>query len=476
MLLGAACSVPLAPGYRIVNQSREVKFIPGVTPGLRVESQYALQNSGTTDLSFIDVNLPEARFYGTNDVNATIDGRMVSLVPLPEEYQPSSPNARRIEFDPVWKRRERRDLAISYVFVSPADSGSRITAGAEDFHLSSRGWSPMPQAPRHFLSPYPIRPNHVGYTVRVPSDFMVLGRGKLSGQKQAGEETVYRFELRKDDLTPFVVAGKYVTTASGHEAAEPVFWTFQPLNDDPQPALTKIAAAWDLLTKDFGQLDRNIRAPHIVESSGLRDRSTADEDSAAVAFPGGALVGSATFALGIESDAFLAAATHALAHNWFGDQVFFTPDAALGMGEGLPAYATIVIDESEKGETGRRQRIIEYLNRYDKLRTQEKETPLGVTMRTDPPAQQRIALSKAPLFYIALEDVCGEAPVRGGLKQMVTLLRGQQTSYDALRSTLEQFCGKDLAPIFRVWLNDSGVPADFRSRYGGAQANAGAQP
>jgi hypothetical protein len=48
---------------------------------------------------------------------------------------------------------------------------------------------------------------------------------------------------------------------------------------------------------------------------------------------------------------------------------------------------------------------------------------------------------------------------------MVTLLRGQETSYDALRSALEHSSGKNLAEPFRVWLNDKGIPADFRSRY-----------
>ena len=110
--------------------------------------------------------------------------------------------------------------------------------------------------------------------------------------------------------------------------------------------------------------------------------------------------------------------------------------------------------------------MIQYLNEYDEARKEAAETPLGVTMMNDPPAQRRLALAKAPLFFVALEDACGEEPMRNGLKQMVTLLRGQETSYDALRSALEQSCGKNLAEPFRVWLNDKGIPPDFRARYG----------
>jgi aminopeptidase N len=48
---------------------------------------------------------------------------------------------------------------------------------------------------------------------------------------------------------------------------------------------------------------------------------------------------------------------------------------------------------------------------------------------------------------------------------MVTLLRGQQASYDSLRSALEASTGKNLAELFRIWLNEKGMPAEFRDRY-----------
>ena len=469
LLFDAACSVPLAPGYGILKESREVRFVGSDTPQLHVDSRYTLENYGTADLSFIGVKLPDDKSYGLKGLHIEVDGREISLERL--SVQDQSPSAQRIAFDPNWKVRETRELVIEYAFVSPEDSGERITLGPDDFHLSSRGWAPALQPPSHFLSPSPRRPPRVRYTVRVPSTFLVLARGARAGRKQEGDETIHRFELRKNDLTPFVVAGKYVASAPENKSPSAIFWTFHPLKDDPQPALARIDAAWSALEKDFGQLDKNIRAPHIVESSTLRHHATGESGPAAAAFPGGALVNSEALALGIGSDGFLEGVTHALAHNWFGDEVFFAPDAALGMGEGLPEYATIVVEESEKGEAGRRRRILEYLNEYDNLRNNAKETPLGVTLMTDPIEQRRIALAKAPLLYIALEDFGGEEPVRSGLRKMVTVLRGQETSYDALRSALEESTGKNLAELFRVWLNDKDVPADFRARYESPAAN-----
>ena len=74
-----------------------------------------------------------------------------------------------------------------------------------------------------------------------------------------------------------------------------------------------------------------------------------------------------------------------------------------------------------------------------------QEAPLGVTTATDPPGRRRIALAKAPLFFVALEDTCGERLMREGLKRMVSSLRGQEVTYGTLRSALEQSSGKNLA-------------------------------
>ncbi len=300
----------------------------------------------------------------------------------------------------------------------------------------------------------------------MPSNFLVLARGTLAGRKQQGNETEYRFALRKDDLAAFIVAGHYVASSpDSNKETGPIFWTFQPLKENPAPAIERISSAWDVLAKSFGTLDKHILSPHIVESTNLTDHVTGESGAAAVPFPGGALVNAEALALGINSDDFIERVTHALAHNWFGDEVFFAPDAAVGMGEGLPEYATVVVEEALKGEPGRRERAIRYLTIYDEAAKEAKETPLGVTMMSDPLAQRRIAVAKAPLFFVALEDMCGEEPMRRGLRQMVTLLRGQETSYDALRATLEESCGKNLARPFRIWLNDSGIPSYFRAGY-----------
>jgi hypothetical protein len=465
VLCACSCAVPLAPGYRILKESREVHFVPGQTPELRIHVDYKLVNSGNSDLKFVDAIFPEEEAFGRKNLRVEVDGREASLESLPPEYQQDEPNALRIALDPTWKRKQTRNLTIEYSFSEPRSPGTRITLGDDNFHLGSRGWFPQLQPPKHLLAPYPRRPDRSVYSVRVPAGFVVLGRGTAKGQRKDGGEIEYRFELRKGDLAPYVVAGRYVAWPAKPDSHTPIFWTLRPLKEDPGPAAEQIMAAWKALEKDFGPLGKNTRVPHIVEAPELRWHFAGEEGPAAAAFPEGALVNSAAFALGTGSERFLEIATHALAHDWFGDEMYPSADAALGMGEGLPEYATIVVDEERNGAAARRQRVIEYVRRYDEARKYATETPLGITTLHDPVAQRRIALAKAPLFFVALEDACGAAPVRSGLAHLVSLLRGQEVDYNDLRAALEQSTGKKLGELFRVWLNHKGIPGDFRNRY-----------
>lgn len=466
LLCGYSCDAPLAPGYRALKESDQIRFVPNDPPALQIAAQYKFENSGTADLTFIDVVLPNRNPFGRQDLQVTVNGSQMAPSALSQPDQESQPNLLRIPFDPPWAPKQTRDISIEYAFRSPANRGPRVTLDKDGFHLGSREWFPQFQPPKHLMAGAPSRPDRTDYTIRVPADFLVLARGTPKRKKMAGSEIEYRFELSKDDLPPYIVAGRYMQWPAGLNSQSAVFWTIQPLKGDPAPAEQEITSAWRTLENAFGPLDKNIAAPHIVESAQLR-RSAQDEEgpAAAAPFPGGAIVNPAALDLGVDGSQFLDMVSRALAHNWFGDELAPTPDAALGIGEGLPEYATIVIEEARNGPAARRDRILRYLRRYEEARKQANETPLGLTMMTDPIAQRRIALAKAPLFYIELEDICGEAPMRSGLAHLVALLRGEELGYDDLRSALEQATNRNLAGPFRVWLNEKGIPQDFLDRY-----------
>ncbi len=440
-------------------------FVGGRSPGLRIRGNFTLQNIGNGELKFIDVAFPDEKVFGRRNLHARLDGRDATLSKLPEEYQHDAPNTLRMALEPAWEHKQKRELVIEYTLSSPEDSGARITIAESGFHLGFRGWFSVLQPPKHVLAPFPKRPDKTIVAIRVPQDFLVLSRGTPAGQKQEGGDVEHRFLLRQDDLAPYVVAGRYTQSFPRGKSNSAIFWTLAPLREDPTAAGDRIAAAWNVLQTDFGPLDRNIRVPRVVECADLRAHIVGEEGPAAASFPGGALVNSEALALGISSEAFPEKVTHALAHNWFGNELYPTSDAAIGMGEGLPDYATIVIDEARNGSAARQQRVSGLLRAYDNALKQAAEKPLGVTTMLDPPEQRRIALAKAPLFFIALEDAYGEAPVRAGLNRMLTLLRGREVGYDDLRAALEESTGKNLAELFRIWLYGKGIPKVFRERY-----------
>ncbi len=265
LLCATSCTVPLAPGYQIVKESRDVRFSPGPPPELRIRTNYTLRNSGLSDLASIDVIFPDEKIYGRTNLHVEWNGHEVTPEKLPAEYEAENPDTLRLPCNPPWARREQRSLQIDYSFVAPAVQGASITLGAANFHLSSRGWAPLPQPPNRVLAPYPERPPKTYYTVRVPENFVVLGGGTAAGRKKDEGGTEYRFELRKGDLPAYVVAGRYVDSSSRVKSADKtdvVFWTLQPLQQDPSAAAQRIAAAWSALQKDFGPLDKNyLRAP-----------------------------------------------------------------------------------------------------------------------------------------------------------------------------------------------------------------------
>lgn len=456
----------------------------GSPPEIDVRVSYLLQNSGTINLSFIDVIFPDEKLYGRKNVHVEVDGRDIMPSKLPADLQQESPNALRIPLDPVWERKQNRSVKIDYAFSSPSDEGARITLGSDNFHLSSRGWLPLPQPPKRVLAPYPVRPLKTMYSVSVPHNFLVLARGAAVGRKKNAGEIEYRYQLRKGDLPPFFVAGRYVESSAGRSGSLVSFWSLQPMmGDSAATAAQRIAAAWSTLQKDFGPLDKALTGPHVVEAPELgADKGGSDDrdKNSVVAFPGGALVRTNIWAGGLWNDELLLKINEALARSWFGEQMYPAPNAVIGLGEGLPNYATIVIAEATGGESARRERVIEFLRAYEAAVKQGAGTSIAeksitVTMPYDPVLQCRIARAKATLFFIALEDAYGEEPVRRALGEVVSLLRDQPVGYQDIRSALEQSTGKNLAEPFRTWLYNTGIPKDFHDRYLPASAKISSQ-
>ncbi|HEY0702936.1 MAG TPA: hypothetical protein VGD60_09235 [Candidatus Acidoferrales bacterium] len=468
LFLAPSCTVPLAPGYQILKQTFDVNFVSNPSPEIRVHNVYTLRNSGTAPLDFIDVVFPDEKLYGRTSLHVALDGRAVEPASLPAEYQPGSPGAVRLSSGSSWPQKDSRELVVDYTLAALGSSGVNFALTAENFFLGTQGWLPVFLPPNHILASAPVRPDKMEYTVCLPNDFMVLARGSSAGRKQNGADTTYRFALNKDDLAPYVVAGRYSASSGSAKSEAAIFWTSQLLPASAAAAAQRFAAAWTTLQKNFGQLDKRATVPYIVEAPALTSPTSGTSTSAFAGFPGGVLVNSAALALGTDNREFVESVERSLAITWFGDAMRPAPAASIALGEGLPAYAAVVIDEASGGSDARTKDIAGLLHDYDQGR-QPKNVPeksVLATLATDPLEQRRAARAKAALLFVALEDAYGPTPVRAGLAQAVQLLRGKDVTVNDVRAAIEFTTKANLAEPFRAWLYNPGIPAAFRARYG----------
>jgi hypothetical protein len=455
-----------APNYRIVKAAVKIEFIPGQSPELHLSASYTLENYGASALPFIDVVLPNEIRDRIKNLLVKVGGQTVNSTQGLEGSAEARTSKFRVPFDPGWKPSERRDLVIEYNFGAQEESERSEALGAGSFYLVSPGWLPVLRPPSHVLSSTPATPEGTTYSVEVPADFLVLASGNPRGRKKDRGAVRYQFESRKDDLAPYVIAGRYVETPSSRQKNSVTFWTFEPLKGDPAGVEKQIASVSDILGRNFGPLDKNSSAVRVVEFAGASSDVTSEPQ--AIPFPAGVLVSLQAMAAGIESPSFSKLISSTLARSWFAN--ISGPDSPIGIREGLPEYAEAVVDESFNGQTSRRDLVSRFLQEYKNACEEAVEKPLISTTKQDPVEQRRIALAKAPLFFVALEDAYGEEPVRRGLTQVLTLLRGQKVGYPDIRAALENVTNKDLTPMFRVWIYNTGLPDEFREKYEGAKA------
>src|ERR1700728_2638753 len=442
----SSCVVSLTPAYRINKESNKIEFLSGQTPGLQLTASYTLENYGTNVWPFIDVALPNATRYGIKNLLIKVDGQAVNAAPVLDGSQGGQATKFRIPFDPGWNPKQRRDLVIEYTFSAPEGAETRVGVAAASFYLISPGWLPALQPPNYALSSFPTAPDRTTYSVQVPADFLLLSSGKPKVRKKTRALVEYRFELRKGELDPYIVAGRYVNTSSKQRSDGAIFWTFDSLKQDPAVAEERMASVPNILQKNFGPLGKSDLVVHVVESS--RQSAAGSAEPIFTPFPAGVLVNSQAIALGIDSPNFSTLVASGLARSWFAN-LYNSPGSPIGISEGLPEYADIVVGEALDGRAKRHQLVLKFLNEYREACKEAVEKPLISTTAQDPIERRRIALAKAPLFFIALEDAYGEEPVRRALTQITSLLRGQQVSYPDIGAALENVTNKDLAPMFR---------------------------
>jgi hypothetical protein len=449
----AGCATPLGPGFRIEHQELHAEYVAGVQAAMRVRAAWIVKNTGNQPLDGVDASLPNVQTHDLRDVRVGLDE---------DSLAPASAARRgvRFAFDPPLPRGETRHIALSYELRGAKRESAGTDVTELGFILPPGDWAPVLLRPKRAFSKGGEPPNKWEMTVQVPASWRVHASGKLKGVERRKEEqpgsAVYRFEQRRKGFLPFAVGGAYHEEKAEADGREVIFWTREALPAGvAQRAAEAAAGAAQFYDSTFGARPEAIHKFWIIECP---------RKGECWAVPETALVGGA-----IRNDrswsAFLVELEQQLAYTWLDFQVH--PDwdrEPLPMGA-LADYATELATAARVGGDARNRIIHGLVADFDYKKAREPEPPVFSVQLSDPESARQFAGLKSELFLFALEDAAGQDNLHRALRHLLSVYHGGIWRADDLRSALEQESGKNLAPLFRAWLVEPGLPGDFRERY-----------
>lgn len=472
VLLTSACTVPLAPGFRIEHEQAQAEYLVGAAPAQRFHAHitYHAVNSGNAPLSVIKAVLPNPATVARENLRVTFDGAEATVQPLPvDSAAPRSSSPFEVRLAKLWIERQRVRAEID--FDISASNNRSVLLAADGFALDNYAWFPRLDAPKHFLAKGDERAPITEISIVVPRDFLALSSGVPLGKKQRGNELEHRFRIRPNDSNPFIVAGRYRQQSVKAAEAAVYFWTFSNLSSDAaQNAGREIATAASYFDSTFGVRSEKGRPPiWIVESPSPADSPAPPSQS----LPNVVVLAPDVIAQDIAHNQVTDAVLRLLAETWTRWSAFPRADERF-LGPSLATYAVDCWHESREGESSRRARIADLLRAYDERYSTPAPPVAGATQKPRPPETR--SREKASLFLAALEDQCGATQVRKGMAYSFTVLRGREYSYDDLRAGVASQGCTGLGRMFHEWLEQPGIPEDFRNRYASANSTASAAP
>lgn len=477
--------MPLGPGYQFAGRQTEIR--PAGEPGtLHVRVVDHLVNAGDRKLDSLEVRLPQGPAFGTRNLRVAVEGKEIQ----PQQSSTVDQRMMRAAFVSSWEQRQRSLIVTEWDLAPKSPARGSVAATAEGFYIADETALPIWQTPPGIFSVGTPSPDRELLTVFAPPDFRILAPGKAlkRGKSGPGNLAPQSFRIRPDrDFLPYVIAGRYQELPLRERDDSVTFWTFRPL--DPQAAKTaaaRMASSMRALSDYFGPLTNGKPSVHIVESpadmpiefEGVENVSPdelpasptdpgaiADSAHGANSFPGGVLLDSRAFAQGIDGEAVLQLAEYELTRTWFGWRVRSTPEAQILMGRGVGLFGLVVAAES-RGPDERTRMIASLVERYDRARAiapdrRLMEQPVGYSR-----AERISSGYRAALLLVALEDLCGHDALRQAFRNIVRSRSGDEAGYQELRAAAESASGRNLADVFRRWLNQPGIPDEFRARYG----------
>ncbi len=449
-----ACAVPFGPSYTIERQQIVLTYSPQTPDSVHIASTYRLKNTGDHDLSGLQAVLPLA----AQNLHVTV--KSAPLVPGPAENQETS-------------------FVVPLPFASPLPQKARLElvlefdleTHGESFYFPERDWFFGLRPPDVPLAKGSPRARKTELTVRVPENYRVLSGGISRGDKRIGAGREFRFRFREKDFDFFLLAGPYLEQKIRSAGTTINLWTLKPLPPgQAERAAERITQTTRFYEDTFGRRIRP-RDPFWVADfpTSWRPGQPAVEFAFMSSFPQGVLINLEQvnldrFGPSMTGLSLSASLDLALAEIWFSHLASPDPDIGV-LNLALSAYAQRLAREAQGAPADRRVLLAEELQRFDILRGGGEDTPIHSLRHPVSGVQLRPARQKAILFLFAIEEKIGKKNLLAAVKHMIQALRGSTYGWNELRSAVEAESGQSLGEMFRVWLSQRGIPADFRARY-----------
>jgi len=459
ILESSACTVPLAPGFHVEREQAQAEFVSGASPRLHIHGRYHLINSGNASLSSLDVLLPNPDAVARENLQVTVDGAPAEVAPILADDAGRTSVPSEIRLPKAWPEKQR--MALEVDFDIAAANGRSVLLAENGFALDYYAWFPRFQAPKRFLARVNERASPTDVSLIVPRDFTAASAGQALGKRQRGSQTEYRFRLRTGDPDPFLVSGRYNQQSVNAADSTVIFWTFANLpSDAAQHAAQEIGVAASFFDRTFGARSKKGKPPIWIVESPVSPAAP-PSDRASQTLPDVVLLAPDLVAQDISRGQVTDAELTLLAQTWTRWSAFPRADERF-LGPSLATYAVNAWHELREGTSARNVRIAALIHSYDEHAQPQQSPASGTPPKSPRPTMTR---EKASLFLAALDDQCTPSRVHQGLAYALVALRGREYGYDDLRSALYSEGCQNLPPSFRVWLNQPGIPEDFRSRY-----------
>jgi hypothetical protein len=448
----AGCNAALGPGYTVKKQRLDARWTG--TPELAVRGSYRLQNTGKGPLDFIEVTLPP---------ESRRSGLQVMVDRLPVATQPADKLAPegtvRIPINPPLPLKKKRDLVIEYRL---AGSVGDVTT-TPSFYLETSGWYPALREREGLFGSGGAPPEKWDLRVTAPRDFLVHASGQPKGRKRRDDLVEHRFRQRRgQDFDPFVVAGRYHERPHKTKDLAVKLWLYCPPDAGHAERIAqRIAGIVGIYERIFGPRGENPPPVYFVDTPAPLPESRLQYLRA---IPNVMLSAGRSEPENLESISNLM--LMGLSYTWFGHLVHAAPDEEFLLTDAIAFYAGIKAAEVLDSEA-RAEEIQRMIQRYGKLPDSSKQMNLLTLRSADVNDLNSFgsAMFKGVLFYFALEDRFTEKVLSAAFSRILLAFRGRMWNINDLRVAIHLETGEDPADFFRQWLNQPGIPEEFRKRY-----------